>query len=679
TLEAELGVEEPDWSGDESPDIPVAIAKTEEDEEMPAAEEAADQEAPKRPKRIVLATGQLALLRALAAANASNWADIQRTLKETPGEAGDKEDLVNNLTDLAATYAKNRAECSRAAALKAEELADLEGEEAEYLAALPPHLLELERKNPVRPSLSAHLGWVEHERFKRDAEIAGVWMARRCEKSRLRAAKHRASRQAETAGNAAQDPVSDRVDAGSHLSFQLREAARESLREFRAELRAGALDTPFRAGDVPKRKPESSRRRRLKWQRFSKKGVPPGVSSSSCGSTPPWLASSPAKYDPTDADRNHLFAQATCRPEEAPNGLEWERGFHWGILCAVCAGGLLWAATWCCRRAWGETVAHTTPKPPPAMPPWVAPGPRFSMSRDSDSEAEKRKAPMSEGSSPRAAKRAYPDNGPQAGVLPANAWARESLKLVRDHLSPATQRLYDSHWRWWELFTRRKGVSALRTVDRFDPGEEALFLDYLVYLFVGQGLAAATAQARLGAIRSVHLQLGFPDPLKPLPRLLLALEGIRRRRGPVTKRRPVTPCMLARANSALPLDLWGRLSCALQLGFFFLLRVSEIVGGSNPRLGLRVKDVALFCGGKQLRHPSFEQADEVQIVVRASKTDPEGETATRNLYRSGAEVCPVLATARYMVLLWKEFGEPAPTSKFFPHLSRQDIQEVLQT
>ena len=256
TLEAELGVEEPDWSGDESPDIPVAIAKTEEDEEMPGAEEAAGSAAPRRPKRVVLATGQLALLRALAAANASNWADIQRTLKETPGEAEDKEDLV--------------------------------GEEAAYLAALPPHLLELERKNPFRPSLSTHLGWLEHERFKRDAEVAGVWIARRREKSRLRAAKHRASRQAETAGNTAQDPVSDRADAGDHLSFQLGEAARESLREFRAELRAGALDMPFRAGDVPKRKPESSRRRKLKWQRFSKK-----VKS---------------KFDPRESEQNHPWA-----------------------------------------------------------------------------------------------------------------------------------------------------------------------------------------------------------------------------------------------------------------------------------------------------------------------------------------------------------------------------------
>ena len=378
---------------------------------MPAAEETAASEAPKRPKRVVLATGQLALLRALAAANASNWADIQRTLKETPDDAEDKEGLVNNLTDLAATYAKNKAECSKAAALKAEKLAELEGEEADYLASLPPHLLELERKNPVRPSLSTHLGWIEHDRFKRDAEAAGVWVARRREKSRLRAAKHRAGQQAETAGNTAQDPVADRADAGDHLSFQLGEAARESLREFRAELRAGALDAPFRAGDAPKRKPESSRRRKLKWERFSKKvkakydpreseqnhpyaHLAPSADGSrpDCGHVPPWLVSSPAKYDPTDADRNHPFAQATCQPEDTPSGLEWERGFHWGVMCALLAGLLLWAVTWCGRRVCcrQETPANpegptrctsgastpATPKPPPTLPPWRAPGPR---------------------------------------------------------------------------------------------------------------------------------------------------------------------------------------------------------------------------------------------------------------------------------------------------------------
>ena len=172
-------------------------------------------------------------------------------------------------------------------------------------------------------------------------------------------------------------------------------------------------------------------------------------------------------------------------------------------------------------------------------------------------------------------------------------------------------------------------------MDRCDPGGAALFLDYLVYLFVGQGLAAATAQARLGAIRSVHLQLGFPDPLKPLPRLNLALEGIGRRKGPISKRRPVTPRMLARAQTALPRNLWGRaLNCALQLGLFFLLRVSELVGGNSPKLGRRVRDVTLYKNGRLLPRPPFLEADEVQLVVRASKADPEGETATRNLFRN---------------------------------------------
>ena len=510
----------------------------------------------------------------------------------------------------------------------------------------------------MRPSLSTHLGWIEHDRFKRDAEAAGVWVARRREKSRLRAAKHRASQQAETAGNTAQDPVADRADAGDHLSFQLGEAARESLREFRAELRAGALDAPFRAGDAPKRKPESSRRRKLKWERFSKKvkakydpreseqnhpyaHLAPSADGSrpDCGHVSPWLVSSPAKYDPTDADRNHPFAQATCQTEDTPSGLEWERGFHWGVMCALLAGLLLWAVTRCghrvcCRqetpanpegptRCTSGASAPVTPKPPPTLPPWRAPGPRqplppptappetilvtttrgkayhrrgcihvrghetrmfrpclvcqphvmlqeedvrarlhahnhddaqrdtnhaiahlswwlvvllvggmsfslltcscwlspwrvprpanletnervgslarrvrFRLSTDSDSEAEgsrpstlerfdtnaslttrhhrkRGRHPLvaSQGSSPQAARRAHSDNGPQAGVLPAHAWAKESLRLVRDHLSPTTQRLYDSHWRWWELFTRRRGVSALRTVDRFDPGE----------------------------------------------------------------------------------------------------------------------------------------------------------------------------------------------------------------
>lgn len=159
-----------------------------------------------------------------------------------------------------------------------------EGEEAAYL------MEELERKNPVRPSLSRSLGWVDHARFRQDVEAAGIWVARRKEKSRLRAASHRATQQtAEAAGAGAQDPVRSREDAAAHLNFQMNEAARDSIRRFQHQLRAGALDVPMRSTAAQKRKPESERRRRLKWARFAAK-------------------QKTRKYDPEESEQNHPYA-----------------------------------------------------------------------------------------------------------------------------------------------------------------------------------------------------------------------------------------------------------------------------------------------------------------------------------------------------------------------------------
>ena len=149
---------------------------------------------------------------------------------------------------------------------------------------------------------------------------------------------------------------------------------------------------------------------------------------------------------------------------------------------------------------------------------------RFRLSTDSDSEAEggspatftrvdtnaslttrhhrkRGRHPLvaSQGSSPQAARRAHSANGPQAGVLPAHAWAKESLRLVRDHLAPTTQRLYDSHWRWWELFTRRRGVSALRTVGRFDPGEERALPRLLGVLVCGSRPRGCDSPSKVGS------------------------------------------------------------------------------------------------------------------------------------------------------------------------------------
>ena len=316
TLAAHTAEEEVDWSSDEPEfDIAQAVPAGEDDskeaKKEDGAEESRDDAPPTRPrKRVLLATGHLALLRELAAANASNWASIKRTLRDAPAEQKDKDTLIGKLEELAGTFAQNRDECARAAAAKTEELAELEEAEAEYLARLPASLMELERRNPVRPSVSSALGWVEHEKFKRDVEASGIWVARRREKARRRAAKHRAELQTEAGvrAGAEQDPVENREDAAQHLDFQMQEAARRDIREFRAELRREAPQVEPRP--PAKRAPESERRRKIKWTRFQSKLKERGhgESASSGKSTRPRPASGPAKYDPRESEQNHPFA-----------------------------------------------------------------------------------------------------------------------------------------------------------------------------------------------------------------------------------------------------------------------------------------------------------------------------------------------------------------------------------
>ncbi|CAE7297447.1 TRPT1, partial [Symbiodinium sp. CCMP2592] len=310
TLTAEIGKmsledEDPDWSGDEA-EIPVATAlpgeaassstKQEEGRGTKKELELDETEEPPRRRKVVLATGQLSLFRALAAANASNWSGVQRALREAQGSGE-----VENVTSLAQAFSKNRDACAQAAS-RAAALAELEGAEAAYFAALPPALAELERKNPVRPSMDKSLGWINHARFLQDKEAAGVWVARRKEKSRLRAAAHRAAQQsAEGVGAGAQDPVRDQADAASHLNFQMNEAARDNLRRFQAELRAGELDAPMRAAVAQKRKPESERRRRIKWARFCEKQGKTrkyDPTERSLGFTPPQEGHAVARFGP---------------------------------------------------------------------------------------------------------------------------------------------------------------------------------------------------------------------------------------------------------------------------------------------------------------------------------------------------------------------------------------------
>ena len=103
---------------------------------------------------------------------------------------------------------------------------------------------------------------------------------------------------------------------------------------------------------------------------------------------------------------------------------------------------------------------------------------------------------------------------------------------------------YRSQYRWWQLFCRRRGIDPVRYVTHYDRQEENLFLEYMVHCSVNEQKAPGTVKIRMAAIRSIHLSMGLPDPTAHLPRIPLAMAGIKRRWGTKVRRKPVTPEML---------------------------------------------------------------------------------------------------------------------------------------
>ena len=256
---------------------------------------------------------------------------------------------------------------------------------------------------------------------------------------------------------------------------------------------------------------------------------------------------------------------------------------------------------------------------------------------------------------PSKAKQLYPDNK-ELRVAPLQGgkeWKAETLHLLLARLAETTQKSYLSQWRWWELFCARRGTSPWRRVSAYSALEEDLFVQYVVHCGVNSDKAPGTVKGRLAAIRAFHITSGLPDPFAQLPRVALVVAGLKKRYGTKERRRPVTPEMLRwlythlhggtldQAEAALQ---WG----ALCLAFFFLLRASEYLdtGYHSPLRGLRGRDLKLTREGKPCSLGDFEDADELTVFIRGSKTDVYNRGEYRNHYKTGLLLCPVKAAVQ---------------------------------
>lgn len=161
------------------------------------------------------------------------------------------------------------------------------------------------------------------------------------------------------------------------------------------------------------------------------------------------------------------------------------------------------------------------------------------------------------------------------------------------------------------------------------PASPQTIARYLVALADERGLKVATLTRRLSAISQAHQARGLETPTASLV-VRKVFAGIKRRHGTAQDARaPLLPEDLRLMVAQLDESLAGRRDRAmLLLGFAGALRRSELVG-------LRVEDLQIQRAG-------------LILALRRSKTDQEGEGASRGIPRGRRETCPVRAVEAWL-------------------------------
>ena len=574
-------------------------------------------------------SAQIRILQEIAMADAANWSDLQKCIKEQE-DAGPraKAQLLDQLTVLAEVKAESREGAIQALEAHKKNAVDVGVLEAQYKGALDEEAARLERYNPVGPRAAHPL--ITTNRLEADiAAGVGIWQARRDHRARERAARHRQSMQqrapppAESAGTL----VDVATEAhGEAIDLTMQDRAKAALAEFRQELRHECEHEC----KTKARQKDSQRRKQLKRERYREK------------------KRARRTHDDAERDSNHAIAHVSGRAEML------EARFAPGLSTAFLVACLIVLLGWIVSTFRGQPrwVAHRT-----AARAHHVGGRRKKVRFEGEAKTKACKLSLNKealgvpflGGSKTAAE-LRPHGAPLRFVEVQSQLEleQEGLALLLDRYSKTTVNVYKSQYHWWELFCWRRGIDPLRFTNGYSREDEQHVLDFIVHCATNEKKAPGTIKIRLAAIRSHHRTLGLPDPLANMPRVPLAVAGVKRRYGTKERRRPVTPSMLLWLGEHLKYGktaesclLWA----ALCLGFFFLLRASEYLdtGYVDIDRGLRGCDVRLQEKGEPCPLGRIGFAGEVVVTIRGSKTDVYNRGESRNHFCSGTSLCPVKA------------------------------------
>ena len=209
-------------------------------------------------------------------------------------------------------------------------------------------------------------------------------------------------------------------------------------------------------------------------------------------------------------------------------------------------------------------------------------------------------------------------------------------------LAPSTRQVYGSAQRQFLEFCSQDVPSGLSHPPL--PASEQTLMRFCAHL--ADRVHHSSIKVYLSAVRSLHIDYGYPDPLTNCLQLQRLLRGIKRHQGSnLPRRQPVTADLMTVLHKSLDLSkpdnvmLWA----ACCLGFFGFLRAGEFTTNSSfdPSIHLTTAD---------LQVDSSSNPQSFRVFIKCAKTDPFRSGCFIFLGRGSAPLCPVLALTSYLHL-----------------------------
>ena len=253
------------------------------------------------------------------------------------------------------------------------------------------------------------------------------------------------------------------------LDMTLADRAKEELKNFKSELRMQGREAK---PEMKHHQKDSQRRRQVKRERAKEK------------------KRARRNSDDAERDQNHAIAHERQVGREA--AASFSPGHPEGLILLtvfvllLLGKAILYGSSFCPRRSCGPReypVRYRVGAKSKRV--------RFRLEKGGKMRTATPDTPPFLGG-PKTAKRLHPAGKPLrfAEVQGGMEWEQEVLSLLMDRYSRTTTSVYQSQYRWWELFCLRRGLDPIRqSKGGYDRAEEQIFLDYIVHSATNEGKA----------------------------------------------------------------------------------------------------------------------------------------------------------------------------------------------